>query len=157
MKKLFVSIPLKGRSKKEIEDSLDRIKGAAEELLEEKVEILHQNVKDLPDFERGEDGFEDNLSFLAKDIELMSEADYFATIEDNYDFRHCTLEEDIFRKYRGKDYDTSKDIMFRFSTNVVAPDIVKRERELAKKLWGEHALREVSEDEAAYEEKANRD
>ena len=64
MKKLFVSIPLKGRSKKDIEDSLDRIKGAAEELLDEKVELLHQDVKDLPDFERGEEGFEDNLELL---------------------------------------------------------------------------------------------
>lgn len=156
MKKLFVSIPLKGRSKKDIEDSLDRIKGAAEELLDEKVELLHQDVKDLPDFEKGDEGFEDNLAFLAKDIELMSEADYFATIEDNYDFRHCTLEEDIFRKYRGKDYDKSKDIMFRFSTNVVAPDVVKKERELAKKLWGEKALLDEAP-ETVYEEKQNQD
>ena len=88
----------------------------------------------------------------------MSEADYFATIEDNWDFRHCTLEEDIFRKYRGKDYDKSKDIMFRFSTNVVAPDIVKRERELAKKLWGEKALLDGPVEVAdAAEEKTNRD
>ena len=89
----------------------------------------------------------------------MAEADFFATIEDNWDFRHCTLEEEIFRRYRGQDYDKSKDIMFKFSTNVVAPDIVKKERELAKKLWGEKALLEEAEvaSDSAYEVKHNQD
>lgn len=159
MKKLFVSIPLKGRSKEDIEDSIERIKGAAEELLDEKVEVLHQDVKDLPDFDKDEDGYEENLEFLAEDVKLMSEADYFATIECNYDFRHCYLEEEIFRRYRGKDYETSKDIMFKFSTNVVAPDIIKKERELAKKIWGEKALKEepIETEKEAFEEKENQD
>jgi len=145
MKKLFVSIPLKGRSKKDIEESLDKIKGAAEELLDEKVELLHQDVKDLPDFDKGDKGFEDNLEFLAKDVELMAQADYFATIDNNWDFRHCVLEEEIFERYSGKDYEQAKDIMFKFSLNIIAPDVAKEERERAKKLWGKDALPELVE------------
>ena len=87
MKKVFVSIPLKGRSKDEIQKSLDRIEDAVKGLLDKDVEVLHQDINDLPDFEKGEEGFEDNLEFLAKDLELMADADYFATIDCNWDFR----------------------------------------------------------------------
>lgn len=136
MKKVFVSIPLKGRSKDEIQDSLDKVKAAVEGLLDGEVELLHQDVKDLPDFS-GADGADENLEFLGKDIQLMAEADYFATIDDNWDYRHCRLEEDIFRYYKnaGKSWDENKDNMLRFSLNIIAPDIAKKEREEAKKLF----------------------
>ena len=136
MKKLFVSIPLKGRSKEEIQDSLDRIKTAVEGLLDTEVELLHQDPKDIPDF-GGEEDADDNLDFLSKDIALMAEADYFATIEDNWDYRHCRLEEDIFRQYKNanKGWDESRENTFKFSLNVIAPDIYKKERELMKELF----------------------
>ena len=136
MKKVFVSIPLKGRSKEEIQDSLDKIKAAVEGLLDTEVEVLHQDVKDLPDFGGDEDA-DDNLEFLGKDIQLMADADYFATIEDNWNYRHCVLEEDIFRKYKNatKNWEEIKDNMFKFSMNIVAPDVSKKEREMAKKLF----------------------
>ena len=135
MKKVFASIPLKGRSKDDIQDSLDKIKGAVEGLLDGEVELLHQDVKDIPDFSTGD--VEENLEFLGKDIELMADADYFATIDDNWDYRHCRLEEDIFRYYKnaGKSWDENKDNIFRFSLNVIAPDIAKKEREAAEKLF----------------------
>ena len=156
MKKLFVSIPLKGRSKEEIQDSLDKIKEAAEGLLDEKVEVLHQEPKDMPDFGKDEEDAREALKFLSKDLELMADADYFATIDNNYDYRHCCLEEDIFRRYFAESYEGSKDNMMRFSTNIVCPDVVKKERERAKKLWGEKALPEPVIDEE-YEEKIRQD
>jgi len=156
MKKLFVSIPLKGRSKEEIQDSLDKIKEAAEGLLDEKVELLHSDPKDVPDFGKDEEDAREALKFLSKDLELMAEADYFATIDCNYDYRHCALEEDIFRRYF---CDTNPikpmDNMMKFSTNIVCPDIIKKERERAKKIWGDRMIRE---DEIAYdEERMNQD
>lgn len=136
MKKLFVSIPLKGRSKEEIQDSLDRIKTAVEGLLDTEVELLHQDPKDIPDF-GGEEDADDNLDFLSKDIALMAEADYFATIEDNWDYRHCRLEEDIFRQYKNanRGWEESRENIFKFSLNVIAPDIYKKERELMKEIF----------------------
>ena len=159
MKKLFVSIPLKGRSKDEIQDSLDKMKEAAEGLLDEKVELLHQDPKDIPDFGKDEEDAREALKFLSKDLELMADADFFATVDDNWDYRHCTLEEDIFRRYFSEGYESSKDNMMRFSMNIVCPDIVKKERERAKKLWGERALRDeaaIAEDKE-YEEKIRQD
>ena len=158
MKKLFVSIPLKGRSKDEIKDSLDKMKEAAEGLLDEEIELLHQDPEDIPDFGKDEEDAREALKFLSKDLELMADADLFATVDDNWDYRHCTLEEDIFRKYFSDGYEQSKDNMMRFSMNIVCPDVVKKERERAKKLWGERALRaeDVKIDEE-YEEKIRQD
>ena len=157
MKKLFVSIPLKGRTKEEIQDSLDKIKEAAEGLLDEEVELLHQEPKDVPDFGKDEDDAREALKFLSKDLELMAEADYFATVDDNWDFRHCSLEEDIFRKYFAENWEQSKDNMMRFSMNIVCPDVVKKERERAKKLWGEKALKEEPVVDEEYEERIRQD
>ena len=135
MKKVFVSIPLKGRSKDDIEKSLEKIEEAVKGLLDKDVEILHQDFNDLPDFDKGEDGFEDNLEFLAKDLELMAQADYFATVSENWDFRHCSLEQDIFRRYRAKNYMEEKDSMMSFSLNIICPDLIKKEKEEAEKLF----------------------
>lgn len=132
MKKVFVSIPLKGRSKEQIQDSLDKIKAAVEGLLDAKVEVLHQKVEDLPDFTK-EDS-DDSIEFIGEDLKLMSEADYFATVEHNYDYRHCSLEEDIFRRYKDDEFGKN-DKMLRFSLNIIAPDVIKKEREQAEKLW----------------------
>ena len=157
MKKLFVSIPLKGRTKEEIQDSLDKMKEAAEGLLDEKVEVLHQEPKDVPDFGKDEEDAREALKFLSKDLELMAEADYFATVDDNWDFRHCSLEEDIFRKYFAENWEQSKDNMMRFSMNIVCPDVVKKERERAKKLWGERALKDEPVVDEEYEERIRQD
>lgn len=158
MKKVFVSIPLKGRSKEQIQDSLDKIKGAVEGLLDGEVEILHQEVKDLPDFDKDE--AEDSLEFLGKDLELMADADYFATIDCNWEYRHCTLEEDIFRRYKciGKSYEERENNMFRFSLNIIAPDVVKAEKEAAEKLFKMDFPEEVkSERDELFAEQESKD
>lgn len=160
MKKVFVSIPLKGRTKEQIQDSLDKIKGAVEGLLDGEVEILHQDVKDIPDFDKDEE--EDSLEFLGKNIQLMADADYFATIDCNWDYRHCSLEEDIFRRYKCfGNYEKEKENMLKFSMNIIAPDVVKKEKEEAEKLWKMEFPDEKkpvkSEIDEAYEERESRD
>lgn len=147
MKKVFVSIPLKGRSKEQIQESLDKIKAAVEGLLDGEVEVLHQDVKNLPDFSKND--VDDSIEFIGEDLKLMADADYFATIDCNWDFRHCALEEDIFRRYKTNDRERNNN-MFRFSLNIIAPDVAKKEREEAEKLWGmefpEPEIAEVRED-----------
>ena len=160
MKKVFVSIPLKGRSKEQIQDSLDKVKGAVEGLLDGEVEILHQDLKDLPDFDKDE--AEDSIEFLGKDLSLMADADYFATIDCNWDFRHCALEEDIFRRYKCVgNCSKEKDNMMKFSVNIIAPDVVKKEKEQAEKLWGmefpDEPVPTKAEREEIYAERESRD
>lgn len=156
MKKVFVSIPLKGRSKEQIQDSLEKIKGAVEGLLDSEVEVLHQDVKDLPDFDKDE--AEDSLEFLGEDLKLMADADYFATIDYNWDYRHCCIEEDIFRRYKCVgNYTKEKDNMMKFSINIIAPDIVKKEKEQAEKLFKMDFPDVEEKREVFYEEEASRD
>lgn len=155
MKKVFVSIPLKGRSKESVEKSLEKIEEAVKGLLDKDVEILHQDFNDLPDFDKGEDGFEDNLEFLAKDLELMAQADYFATVSNNWDFRHCSLETDIFRKYRAANYMEEKDSIMEFSLNIICPDLIKKEKEEAEKLFKMNFSK--AEEPAVEEEIYNKD
>ena len=157
MKKVFVSIPLKGRSKEQIEESLEKIKAAVEGLLDSEVELLHQDLKDLPDFDKDE--AEDSLEFLGEDLKLMADADYFATIDCNWDYRHCNLEEDIFRRYKlvGDRWGERNSNMFKFSVNIIAPDVVKKEREQAEKLWKMEFPEEKVEVKEIYEERSNRD
>ena len=159
MKKVFVSIPLKGRSKENIEESLKKIEEAVKGLLDKDVEILHQDLDDLPDFDKGEEGFEDNLEFLAKDIELMADADYCATIDNNWDFRHCSLEEDIFRKYRAVNWRDRENSVMRFSLNIIAPDVVKKEKEEAEKFFKMNFKEDMNALKEAeyYEEQENKD
>ena len=156
MKKVFVSIPLKGRSKDDIQKSLDRIQDAVKGLFDKEVEILYQDLEDLPDFAKGDEGFEENLDFLAKDIDLMKDADYFATISNNWDFRHCRLEEDIFRAYKAKNWSEERDSIMEFSLNIIAPDLIKKEKEEAEKLFGMVFERDKDYIEAE-EERINKD
>lgn len=157
MKKVFVSIPLKGRSKEQIQDSLDKIKGAIEGLLGSETEILHQDLKDLPDFDK--DDVEDSLEFLGKDLKLMSDADYFATIDCNWDYRHCALEEEVFRRYKcANKYEKERDSMMKFSMNIIAPDVLKKEKEEAEKIWKMEFPDEIkAERDEAYKEIESRD
>lgn len=156
MKKVFVSIPLKGRSKEDVQKSLEKIEEAVKGLLDKDVEILHQDYDALPDFDNGEEGFEDNLQFLAKDIELMADADYFATVDNNWDYRHCSLEEEIFRRYLAKNWEEEKNNIMRFSLNIIAPDMIKKEKEIAEKLF-KMEFRDAPEMIEAEEERRNQD
>ena len=160
MKKVFVSIPLKGRSKEDIQKSLDRIEDAVKGLLDKDVEILHQDLEKLPDFDKGEDAFEDNLEFLAEDLKLMADADYFATVDNNYDFRHCYLEEEIFRKYIAVNWQEKANHIMAFSLNIIAPDVAKKEKEEAERIF-KMEFKSLGGDreeiDEFYEEQANRD
>lgn len=156
MKKVFVSIPLKGRSKEQIQDSLDKIKGAAESLLDSEVEILHQDLKDLPDFDKYD--IDDSIEFLGEDLKLMVDADYFATIECNWNYRHCYLEEEVFRRYKCVDDHRKEEYnMMKLPISLVAPDMVKKEREEAEKLWKLEFPAKDTEYKELIEERESRD
>ena len=139
-KKVFISVPLKGRSKKEIEDSIEKIKGATEELLGKDLEFVHGELKDIPDFNNNKEDVKDSLLYLSKEVELMADADYLATISEGWDYRRCSIEKDIFRRYKAKNWPEERDIVLEFSLNIICPDLIKKEREKAKKLWGKDSL-----------------
>lgn len=88
MKKLFISIPMRGLSKDEILKNMNFSKCEVEKQLGEKVELIQSYMSDCTGNENGNRG----LYFLGKSLELLSQADlvYFAKGWENA--RGCIIE-----------------------------------------------------------------
>ena len=85
MKKLFISQPMKGKTNEEIEAEKAKAIEEAKIVLNDDVEVIDSFFKDAPVDAKP-------LWFIAKSIELLSEADiaYFAKDWDKY--RGCKIE-----------------------------------------------------------------
>ena len=93
MKKLFISCPMKSRTKENIEKSMDKMHRIAEAAFEQKLEVIPSYIEDLPP--------KDNRKavwYLGESIKLLAQADYFIGI-DAYDFTGCNIERDTARSY----------------------------------------------------------
>lgn len=81
MKKLFVSVPMKGRTKENIKHSIECMHKIAEIAFGEELELIDSYIEDSPPKDINE-----SIWYLGKSIELLSQADYFIGVED---FRYC--------------------------------------------------------------------
>ena len=79
MKKLFVSIPMKGRSEEEIRKSIAKMKNIVEAYEGEEVELIDSYVKDNPPENNNQ-----AVWYLAESIKKLAEADLMASIDDRY-------------------------------------------------------------------------
>lgn len=93
MKKLFISCPMKGRTKENIEKSMDKMHRIAEAAFEQKLEVIPSYIEDLPPKDNRE-----AVWYLGESIKLLAQADYFIGI-DAYDFTGCNIERDTARSY----------------------------------------------------------
>ena len=93
MKKLFISCPMKGRTKENIEKSMDKMHRIAEAAFEQKLEVIPSYIEDLPPKDNRE-----AVWYLGESIKLLAQADYFIGI-DAYDFTGCIIERDTARSY----------------------------------------------------------
>ena len=88
MKKLFISCPMKGRTKENIENTMKKMHEIAECTFDQKLEIINSYIYD--------EGISDDLNkrvyFLGKSIQLMSQADYFIGIKAPHDWIGCLIE-----------------------------------------------------------------
>lgn len=91
MKKLFISLPVIGRTKQNIENSIVCMKKVAElmfdeelELIDGELELIDSYVKDIPlfliDYQMD---VEKRAIYSAKFLELLSQADYLIAIGPN--------------------------------------------------------------------------
>jgi len=93
MKKLFVSVPMKGRTDAAIKDSMEKMKQIAEIAFGEELEVIptHQPIPeyisdDLPN---------KNLWCLGRSIQYMAQADYFIGVEWSSVYFGCNIEREI--------------------------------------------------------------
>lgn len=99
MKKLFVSVPMKGRTEKEIKASIQKMKKIAEAYEGEELELIDSYVEDNPP-----KNICQPVWYLGKSLEKLSEADIFIGIDDNYDWNGCFIENQAARRYGIKSY-----------------------------------------------------
>lgn len=95
MKKLFISVPMKGRTDEAIRNSMEKMHKIAELTFGEELEVLETCIPpEVPD------GANPAIWGLGRSIQKLAEADYFIGIEYTEYFTGCRSELSIARDYR---------------------------------------------------------
>lgn len=99
MKKLFVSVPMKGRTEEEIKASIQKMKKIAEIYEGEELELIDSYIEDNPPKDSKE-----SVWFLGESLKKLAQADVFMGICEIYDWNGCCIEMETANKYGIKAY-----------------------------------------------------
>lgn len=99
MKKLFVSVPMKGRTEKEIKASIQKMKKTAEIYEGEELELIDSYIDDNPPKDSKE-----AIWYLGESLKKLAQADVFMGIYENYEWNGCSIERETAEKYGIKTY-----------------------------------------------------
>jgi hypothetical protein len=99
MKKLFVSVPMKGRTEEEIKASIRKMKKIAEIYEGEELELIDSYIEDNPPKDSKE-----AVWYLGESIKKLAKADVFMGICENFDWNDCYIERDTAQRYGIKVY-----------------------------------------------------
>lgn len=100
LNKLFISLPMGGRTKEDVMKSMKELHEVAEIMYGRKLEVIPTYIEEEPP-----DGLNENIWYLGKSIEKLAEADYFIgckannTIKGQYKFKGCEVEAHIAIEY----------------------------------------------------------
>lgn len=109
MKKLFVSIPMNGRSDEDIKLSTDKMKKIAEAFEGEELELIGSYVE-----EDAPDNVHPGIWYLGESLKKLAEADIFIGITDaskHSVWKGCYIEAVTAKKYGIKTYSVDADIV----------------------------------------------
>lgn len=104
MKKLFVSVPIKGRKEEEIRASIEKMKKIAEIYEGEELELIDSYIEDNPPKDNNQ-----AIWYLGESLKKLATADVFIGIFESYDWNGCEIENDVARRYGIKCYRVSPD------------------------------------------------
>ena len=104
MKKLFVSVPMKGRTEEEIRKSIDKMKKIAEIFEGEELELIDSYIEHNPPQD-----CKQAVWYLGESLKKLSEADVFIGIHDSWDWNGCEIENDVAIRYGVKSYRVTPD------------------------------------------------
>lgn len=99
MKKLFVSVPMKGRTEEEIKASIQKMKKIAEIYEGEELELIDSYIEDNPPKDSKE-----AVWYLGESLKKLAQADVFIGINDAWDWNRCYIENDVASRYGIKNY-----------------------------------------------------
>lgn len=95
MPTLFISCPMNGRTDEAIKDSMEKMHKIAEI-------IFGRKLYPVDTFLEGADYTGKPLECLGESIKRMQYADYFIGVQDDWQFRGCHREREIFEAYKYK-------------------------------------------------------
>lgn len=99
MKKLFVSVPMKGRTEEEIKASIQKMKRIAEIYEGEELELIDSYIEDNPPKDSKE-----AVWYLGESLKKLAQADVFIGIENDYNWNGCYIERNTAQIYGIKTY-----------------------------------------------------
>lgn len=100
MKKLFVSVPMKGRTEEEIKASIQKMKKIAEIYEGEELELIDSYIEDNPP-----KGNNEAIFYLGESIKKLAQADVFVGIYESYEWSGCRIENITAESYGIKSYE----------------------------------------------------
>lgn len=100
MKKLFISVPMKGRTEENIRKSIEKMHKIAEIVFDEELEVIPSYTEDKPSKDCKE-----AIWYLGKSIEKLAEADFFIGIKWQEFFKGCNMEREIAYSYGIKSFE----------------------------------------------------
>ena len=113
MKKLFVSLPMKGRTEEAIKASIIKMKKIAEAYEGEELALIDSYIDDKPPA-----NYNQSVWYLSKSLEKLSEADIFIGISDTKGWAGCQIEADVARLYNIKRYRVDNSIVVDYEAMV---------------------------------------
>lgn len=99
MKKLFVSVPMKGRTEEEIKASIQKMKKIAEIYEGEELELIDSYIEDNQPKD-----IKEAVWYLGESLKKLAQADVFMGICESYDWNGCCIEMETANKYGIKAY-----------------------------------------------------
>ena len=99
VKKLFVSVPMKGRTEEEIKASIQKMKKIAEIYESEELELIDSYIEDSPPKDSKE-----AVWYLGESLKKLAQADVFIGIDEAYGWNGCCTERDTAQRYGIKTY-----------------------------------------------------
>lgn len=94
MKKLFISVPMKGRTDEAIKNSMEKMHKMAEIIFGEELEVLQTHMPP-----ESPEGANKSVWCLGRSIQKLAEADYFIGIGYSDYYSGCAIETDVARRY----------------------------------------------------------
>ena len=99
MKKLFVSVPMKGKTEEEIKASIQKMKKIAEIYEGEELELIDSYIEDNPPKDSKE-----AVWYLGESLKKLAQADVFIGIDDTWNWNGCYIEMETANRYGIKVY-----------------------------------------------------
>lgn len=95
MNKAFISVPMKGKTKEEIENTITLMKNKAKEVIGNEVEFINTIVQDKPPYETNNQA----IWYLGKSIEILSQCQAIVCLKDIGNYHGCFIEKEIAKRY----------------------------------------------------------